>query len=320
FNRRAFLDFDPNEYTQTTINLGRQLFFDPGLSSTGTMSCATCHKPEKGFSDGLPKSKSLSGGHLDRNAPGLMNSVLAGSFFYDLRAEHLSQQFEHVITNQEEFNTTLLTIFSYLEGGEYRAMFVSAFPNHAANPVNPYTFKTALSAYLHSLTGYNSPFDRFMRHESAKLDKDVIAGYNLFMGKAACATCHFPPTFSGLLPPLFDDSESEVLGVPKDEKYTAIDPDMGRYSLSRIKEAVDFYKHSFKTVSVRNVSKTAPYMHNGVFDDLKDVVEFYNNGGGLGHQLDVPYQTLAGDSLDLSKKEQKQLIRFMEALEEPEMR
>jgi cytochrome c peroxidase len=108
--------------------------------------------------------------------------------------------------------------------------------------------------------------------------------------------------------------ETEVLGIPSDSLYGELDVDPGRYSPKRPKEKVSFYKNSFKTVSIRNIKNTAPYMHNGVFQDLNQVMEFYNNGGGVGHDLDLNNQTLGTDSLHLTDTETQNIIKFMESL------
>ncbi|MBO6515988.1 MAG: hypothetical protein JJ975_05510 [Bacteroidia bacterium] len=317
FNKQAFIDFPESMATEATVNLGKRLFFDQGLSSTGTMSCGSCHNPKLGFSDGKAKSDASNGyTSVMRNSPGLVNAIYTKGFFYDLRAPKLSQQFEHVIFSEDEFNTSLIDILDKLSGSDYIKAFKKCFPGHTSNPVNPYTFKVALSAYVSSLTSYNSSFDRFMRGETNELSDSVKNGYNLFMGKAACGTCHFAPSFAGLVPPYFNDSETEVLGVPETKDYQQMNLDPGRYSDKRPKERISFYKNSFKTTTVRNVSKTQPYMHNGVFDSLEEVVEFYNHGGGAGHGFDVPHQTLAADSLHLTEPETRFLIHFMKSLEE----
>jgi cytochrome c peroxidase len=314
FNLGGFLDFTIDDVNSQTIALGEKLFYDTRLSSTGTMSCASCHNPALGFSDGKTKSVANDGSSLERNAPGLINAVYTKGFFYDLRAEHLSQQIEHVIFNEGEFNTSLINIFKTLDTTEFRGLFSEAFSGHKEKPINTYTFKTALSAYITSLTNFNTSFDKYMRSEDVTFSKKAKQGYNLFMGKAACATCHFPPTFSGLVPPYFDDSETEVLGVPSKTTYDEIDEDMGRYDEKLPKDKVDFYKYSFKTTTARNTEKTAPYMHNGVFSNYEELMEFYNNGGGAGHNLDVPNQTLSSDSLGLTKGEINAIILFLRSL------
>ena len=135
------------------------------------------------------------------------------------------------------------------------------------------------------------------------------------MGKAGCGTCHFAPAFSGLVPPLYHESESEVLGVPlyNLDSVAVIDPDVGRYK-GNLKEHANIYKHSFKTTTVRNVSLTAPYMHNGVFETLEEVVDFYDKGGGQGLGMEVEFQTLPPDKLELTAQEKLDLVRFMEIL------
>ncbi|MFT6004786.1 MAG: cytochrome c peroxidase, partial [Bacteroidia bacterium] len=214
----------------------------------------------------------------------------------------------------DEFNTSLVDIFNKLESdSSYQKMFKTSFPEHVRNPVNIYTFKTALAAYVASLTGFDTKWDKYMRGEG-EVSSDAINGYNLFMGKAACGTCHFAPTFAGLVPPYYDDSESEVLGVPSGKMYLSLDDDMGRYSTQRPKEMADFYKHSFKTTTARFANQTGPYMHNGVFETMDEVLEFYNNGGGAGHNLEVPYQTLSSDSLHLNSLELSNLKAFIDAI------
>jgi cytochrome c peroxidase len=135
------------------------------------------------------------------------------------------------------------------------------------------------------------------------------------MGKAACGTCHFAPNFNGTVPPLYNESESEVLGVPENpySKPLVIDNDEGRIA-AKLKEDAPFYRYSFKTPTLRNVALTAPFMHNGAYKSLEDVMDFYNKGGGSGIGINVPYQTLPADPLNLNKQEMKDIISFMESL------
>ena len=132
------------------------------------------------------------------------------------------------------------------------------------------------------------------------------------MGKAACATCHFPPAFNGTVPPKYMETEFENLGVPKnaDFDHPILDDDPGQFHPYMVEEKRNF----FKTSTVRNVALTGPYMHNGVYESLEEVVQFYNVGGGQGMGLEVPYQTLPPDSLHLTDKEQKALVAFMQSL------
>ena len=133
------------------------------------------------------------------------------------------------------------------------------------------------------------------------------------MGKAGCGTSHFATVFNGLAPPRCHESKSEVLAIPENKTAKTIDKDFGR-SEGKATEHGEIYKHSFKTVTVRNVAFTAPYMQNGIFDYLMEVVEFYNKGGGADQGMTVPNQTLPNDSLKLTKMEMEHLLKFMEAL------
>lgn len=311
-NPYFFTMMEKEEYTDAKVELGQLLFFDPVLSTNLERSCASCHKPEMAFTDGLAKSTALHfEGTVDRNAPTLVNAVLSPRFFYDLRAQKLEAQFDHVIFNPLEFNTSYAEIENRLkESSEYVALFEDAFGSRQG--ISKHTIQTALGAYITSLTSFNSEVDVWLRGEG-EVAEEVERGYNLFMGKAVCATCHFPPTFSGLLPPLYQHMESEVLGVPADTAYSALDSDLGRAG-GLMKEASEIYNHSFKTVTVRNVELTSPYMHNGVFTSLEEVVQFYNEGGGSGRGLDVPNQTLPFDELSLSAQEISDIVAFMNAL------
>jgi cytochrome c peroxidase len=296
--------------------LGEQLFFEKQLSEKGLHSCATCHHPSKAFTDGLPLSRNLvDGGPGKRNAPTLINVVYSEKFFHDMRVDRLAFQMDHVVLNPIEFNVRYDTIINRLKRDE---RFVKAFKeSYGAEGISKNTITNAMSAYVASLTAFNSIFDKTIRNEQADINSDVIDGFNLFMGKAACATCHFPPTFSGLLPPEYAENESEVLGVPatSEEPYE-IDEDLGRYMNHILMEQAPFYKNSFKTPTVRNINQSAPYMHNGVYNTLEEVIEFYDAGGGIGLGLDVPHQTMPGDSLHLTDQEKKALIEFMRSLED----
>ncbi len=139
-----------------------------------------------------------------------------------------------------------------------------------------------------------------------------LRGFNLFMGKAQCGTCHFAPLFNGLLPPYYTVTELEVLGVPENGSLTQPlwDHDEGRFSVFPI----NFYKGAFKTPTVRNAAVTAPYMHNGSFRTIEDVIEFYNKGGGAGIGLATVTQTLSADPLHLTKTEVKDIEDFINAL------
>lgn len=304
-----------NEDSEDLRKLGKEIFYDQKLSDNGKMSCATCHLPENAFTDLKTKSQSnVEGKTVLRNSPSLYNAVFAKRFFYDLRAFYLEQQAEHVIYNEDEFNTSYESIIRKLKSNkEYKKAFKTAFKNGEVSKEN---FSKALSSYVASLYSYESDFDQFMRNEK-EISSDAKEGFNLFMGKANCATCHFAPNFSGLVPPFFNENESEVLGITKkpiSQKPLELDSDKGRLNSPVKKENSWIYENSFKTVTVRNIALTKPYFHNGAFNTLEEVLDFYNEGGGEGLGLKLKNQTLAPDKLNLTQKEMKQIIAFLNSL------
>lgn len=310
-----FTSLSRQEDSPALRTLGQTLFYDPLLSGNGTMSCASCHNPALAFSDGKTKSASvIEGQTVQRNAPTLINAVYADRYFYDLRAFSLEQQAEHVIFNRLEFNTAHDAILQKLQQSKtYPARFRTAFGTSA---VTRQQFAKALVSYVMSLRSFNSPFDRYARGETNTLDPVAALGFNLFMGKAGCGTCHFPPTFAGLVPPLYFKNESEILGIPQDPNATqwTPDPDKGRYDNTLYSEQAWIYERSFKTTTIRNTELTAPYFHNGAYNTLEDVIDFYDRGGGTGRGMRVTNQTLPADSLRLSVSEKKALVAFMKSL------
>ncbi|WP_121666932.1 cytochrome-c peroxidase [Mesonia aquimarina] len=304
-----------NENSEDLQNLGEKLFFDKILSSSGKISCASCHQPELAFSDAKAKSlASVKGKTVLRNSPSLINAVFADRYFYDLRARDLEEQAEHVIESHLEFDTSFSEIIEKLNNKkEYENAFKNAFQQEK---ITRYSFAKALSSYVLSLRSFNSDFDKYMRDEITEIDTEVKKGFNLFMGKANCATCHFPPTFSGLVPPLYQENESEVLGVLEKPNTYKIDDDLGRFNNGIYPEAQEIYKRSFKTPSVRNVALTAPYFHNGAYENLEQVIDFYDKGGaaGIGLSYELPQQTLSPSALNLTEAEKEALIAFMNSL------
>lgn len=295
--------------------LGKTLFYDTALSKNGTMSCASCHKPELAFTDGQKTSLSgIEGKRVLRNSPTLINAVFSDRYFYDLRATDLEEQAEHVIVNHMEFNTSFDEITQKLNTNpEYKKQFEHLFKS---GNISRYQFASALSSYIISLRSFNSPFDKYVQGKSKSLPAQVRLGFNLFTGKAACATCHYTPTFSGLVPPLYQENESEVLGVFTNSKDKIVDTDPGRMASKIPEDREEIYRSSFKTVTVRNAKLTAPYFHNGGYNTLEEVLDFYNNGGaaGAGFVYEVPNQTLAPDKLELTPKETAAIIAFIESL------
>lgn len=300
------------------IKLGKTLFYDKALSKGFDMSCASCHHPDKAFTDGLAKSVSGKEGHTtDRSAPSLVNASIYGRYFWDMREYDLERQVKHVMHNELEFDMDFVELSDRLkESSEYLSLFKDAYGDRDRYDISSWSISNALAAYVNSLNNYDSPFDAYARGETEVISPDVKAGYNLFMGKGACATCHFPPSFAGIVPPFYMDSESEVLGVPVrfDTLNPVLDPDGGRGVNGIAKEEAEHFVHSFKTMTVRNAGLTAPYMHNGSLKDLDELLDFYNRGGGAGMGMDVPFQTLPDAPLDLTKKEMAQMKAFIESL------
>lgn len=306
--------------SQSKIDLGAMLFRSTDLSKSGTMSCATCHDPQRAFMDGHAKSPgSVPHSFTDRNTPGLLNVALSPRYFHDSRTTFLEEQIEHVVSSSIEFNTDYFEISHRLsQNVKILETFKIAYPSESG-PINATTISSALSAYVRSLVSFETPVDSVLRGEKSVLLtgknlQKVKNGFNLFMGKAACGTCHFPPSFSGLVPPHFTDMESEVLGVPTHPTSKKIDPDLGKGGIYKYKSPI--YAHAFKTPGLRNISRTAPYMHNGAYSTLQEVMDFYNLGGGIGLRIDVPNQTLPSEKLNLTKKEIAEIIAFMNALVE----
>lgn len=310
----VYLPFD----NPKTIALGKKLFNDKRLSGDNKMSCATCHNPNLGFSDGLAKSiTNKPGVFTKRNSPTLINIGYSKRFFWDMRAHDLERQVGHVIDNKLEFNTSFKTIAKKLEkDSNYRKLFAEAYEGISKNDINQRSISNAIAAYVNSLQSFNSEFDKYVRNEVDTYPEEAKRGFNLFMGKAACGTCHFAPVFNGTIPPFYLDSESEVLGVTKsfDTINPQLDDDLGRMDNGLYLDKQEFFKHSFKTVTIRNVSETAPYMHNGAFKTLEEVLEFYNRGGGVGMGVEIGNQTLPDASLNLSQQEMQEIIAFMNTL------
>jgi len=292
--------------------LGKLLFFDPVLSGNHQRACASCHQPSKAFTDGL--SKSLAFGNMNpltRNAPTLLNVIYQKAFFYDGRAHELESQIMDVVHNQNEMQSDLPMIAGRLrQSSEYRKLFKQAFKGSSDSTITTHAILKAISEYEKTLLSMNSRFDQYLHGAKQALTAREVNGYNLFAGKALCGSCHFFPLFNGTVPPFYRESEYEVLGTPADASNLAPDTDPGRYSVTHIPEQ----KAAFKTPTVRNIALTGPYMHNGIYNTLEEVIEFYHKGGGAGFNYEVPNQTLPFDSLQLSPKEKADLVLFLRTL------
>ncbi|WPV63952.1 cytochrome-c peroxidase [Chitinophaga sp. LS1] len=269
--------------------LGRRLFFEKKLSGNRQRSCATCHLPEKHFTDGMPQNASLSGGFLPRNTPSLLYATYQYAQFWDGRAKSLEEQIDMVLHSPAEMGGTDDSIVARMQMPKAKVI-------------------RALAAYIRTLTPFNSPFDHYTEGDRTAMTSQQKHGFNIFMGKARCGSCHFAPLFNGLTPPLFNRTEFEILGVPlySDLQHPVADTDRGRIAVFPI----TFYEGAFKTPTVRNAAATAPFMHHGNFSTMQQVIDFYNQGG----VTPVMHQTLSSDTLGLDKGEQQALISFLEAL------
>ncbi|WP_420573888.1 cytochrome-c peroxidase [Kordia sp.] len=311
FNPNAFKPSYSPKVSPEIAQLGKDLFFDASLSDSETMNCASCHQPEKAFTDGLRFSKDINGNFVQRNSPTLLYASLQQSQFYDARVENLENQILDVINNEKEFHANTDMIIAKLEkSSTYKKRFESLYKQG----INHKSVRNAIATYLRTLTPFNSKFDRNISGKENTFTAEETLGFNLFMGKGKCATCHFAPIFNGTVPPYFVESELEVLGVPKTKtwKNATVDDDLGRYYVAK----AELKKYAFKTPTVRNASKTAPYMHNGVYDTLEEVMQFYNVGGGVGIGIELENQTLPPDPLNLTDNEIKAIIAFIHSLED----
>ncbi|WP_289657964.1 cytochrome-c peroxidase [Flavobacterium panacagri] len=309
FDVNAFVLSEEYNYTKEKAVLGEKLFYDKGLSKNNDRSCATCHNPEKAFTDGLKTNVSLTGMNLPRNTPTLTYASLQNAQFWDMRQLDLEKQSVDVIQNKDEMHGSMENIHAKIQQDkEYVALFKKAYPKNAKTEA--WQIQNAIASYVRSLNAFDSRFDEYIRGNKNALNNEEIEGMNLFMGKAKCATCHFTPLFNGTVPPSYSKTEHEVIGTPSEASGKKLSPDKGRYIYNQMPQLVG----AFKTPTVRNSAVTAPYMHNGVFKTLEEVVSFYNKGGGIGLGYEVENQTLPFDKLNLTVKEEKALVAFMKTL------
>jgi len=315
YNPDAFSPFSETASSEEKRALGKLLFSDASLSKNNNISCASCHNPQKAFTDG--KVTSLTNIHdniTKRNSPTVLYAGFQKSFFYDLRSQDLENQIESVMKNPNEFDLTPKEIKKKILANPTLAnYFAKAYPKK--EEITPYEIRNAIAVYVRSLMPFNAKIDQYFKGKGS-LNASEQNGFNLFAGKAKCATCHFIPVYNGTIPPWFNNTESEVIGVPKSIKWenAVVDGDVGRYTINQL----DQLKYAFKTPTVRNVEKTGPYMHNGVYNTLEEVIKFYELGGGNGIGMNLEYQTLPFDNLQLTSKEKVDLISFMLALTDKE--
>ncbi|RPD51754.1 cytochrome-c peroxidase [Paracnuella aquatica] len=320
FNADYFAPAEAAYFSKEKAELGKLLFFDPILSDNNERACASCHKPELAFTDGMAKSVRFDRGDLPRNAPTVINSCFQKLQFWDLRATSLEDQLDSVVNSADEMHSNFNLVAKRLNSSkEYRSLFQAAFPETAQTGIQRQHIKMAIAVYERQLTGLNSRFDQYMRGDGAQMNEDEIAGFNLFMGKAKCGSCHYAPLFNGAIPPYFDYTDHRSIGVPLKDTMDIfqVDPDTGFSKLNQN----PFFHFSFKIPTVRNAAVTAPYMHNGVYRTLEQVLNFYDHAGGNEFSTamrpgmkGLPFFMILPIKLNLTELEKKQVVLFLHTL------
>lgn len=282
-----------NPYSMEKAQLGKMLFFDPRLSGSNWIRCSTCHDPALGFSDGLPRAIGNGQKELGRHSPTVINTGYNSDQFWDGRAKSLEEQALGPIQAKGEMNQNLDDLVKELKDiFEYVRLFKEVFGKEGITPI---TIAKAIATFERTIVSRNSPFDKYIAGNKKAMSQDAINGMNVFTGKAACTLCHNGPNFT--------DNEFHNIGV---KSAGPLKIDNGRYAIT--KDIAD--KGAFKTPTLRHVTKTAPYMHNGTEKTLHDVIEFYNRGGDVKENLSDFI-----NPLDLTEKEKGDLIEFLKALE-----
>lgn len=274
--------------------LGERLFNDPILSSDSSISCASCHIAEFAFSDTVPLSKGVEGRIGLRNTPSAMNQKFRSTFFWDGKASTLAEQAIFPIENPLEMNLPIEEAVKRLKDNpSYSRSFKTIFGKEP----DAESIGLALSAFQETLETSNSPFDRWMNDEPNGMSEAAVRGRELFMNEALCFDCHSGPDFTN------DDFRNIGLFNGKDLN------DSGRAAIS--KNPDDLGK--FKVPGLRNVAVTGPYMHNGMFETLKEVVNYYNHPTNI-----VPdpqnADSLVKKPLNLTPEQEDDLVEFMKAL------
>lgn len=257
-------------FTPQQIDLGRYLFFDPVLSGDGSVSCASCHHPDLGLSDSLPRSIGIGGQEVARAAPTLWNVAFLNSFFWDAHADTLEEQMLGPLFAPNEMGNTPEGLLATLNGiPAYQSLFQQAYPQREGEGISLDEIYQAIAAFENSLISLNSRYDRYAQGYHAALSQQEIEGLNVFRSFVArCAECHTPP--------LFTNQQVAVIGAPE--------PDGRPIDIGAEKTfAAPKLKAGFKVPTLRNIDRTAPYMHSGMFDNLHAIAEFYN--GGRGHAV-----------------------------------
>lgn len=278
-----------NQPTPAKIALGKRLFDDKELSSTGTVACASCHDPKLSFADGEPRGKGVTGKRLVRHTPSLWNVAFARLLLWDGRAASLEEQVRFPVEHPDEMGDTLdNAVRRFSRHESYERDFAAAFPDDAS--ISPRNVARALGAYERTLVSPPTRFDQWVAGDAGALSASETNGLRLFAGKGRCISCH-----TGFA---FTDHNFYDIGLPGDD--TGRGKEIGLAAADR----------AFKTPTLRELVWTAPYMHDGSLATLDDVVRHYGKGG-------VRRPTRSKDlprNLKLTEKERADLIAFLEAL------
>ena len=301
-----------NPTTPEKVELGRLLYFDPLLSGANDVSCAHCHHPDLGFSDNRGRSMGVGGQGLGqgrtggallrRGSPTVWNSAFNHLQFWDGRAKDLEEQAGKPIQDANEMNQDPEELVTELRAiPEYVALFESAFGESGAETITFDRVTFAVGAFERTLISQNSRYDQYARGDRGALSESERRGLNLFRSlKTRCFECHNLPTFA--------NPDFKVIGVPDVEGLDG--PDLGRAEII----AGEAYERAFKVPTLRNVALTAPYMHNGRFETLAEVLDFYAMGGGPGQGLDLPHLDDKIRAFHLDSRERQDMIAFLHAL------
>jgi cytochrome c peroxidase len=273
------------------VDLGRMLFFDPRLSGSGWISCATCHNPALAWADGLPTALGDGMKKLKRHTPTILNAAYNKLQMWDGRFASLEEQALGPIGSRDEMNMDMPVLVNRLKGIEgYMPLFERAYPGEG---VNEKTIAKAIATFERTLVTSDSDFDRWQRGDAAALSASARRGFALFETKANCVACHQGHNFT--------DDGFHNIGARRADGFD----DPGRFA----KVPVKVMQGAHKTPSLRDVALTAPYMHNGSYGTLKEVVELYSRGGDETGNLDPNIKPL-----HLSAREVDDLVEFLKAL------
>jgi len=285
-----------NKPNDARFNLGKKLFFDPRLSGDGNMSCATCHNPSMGWSDGQKTAKGVKSKVLDRASPTIINTAYNSLQMWDGRKKSLEDQAMGPMEATVEMNMDTEKLFKWLRGNSgYKALFEKAYPGDG---INADSLSKAMATYERQAAISNdSPFDRWVGGDAEAMTKSQVRGFKLFVGKAKCDVCHSAPNFV--------DNGFHNLGLAS---WGEKKPDMGRYG----QKPIGILKGAFKTPTLREIDRTAPYFHDGSARTLMDAVEHYSKGGVVKEGMSPNME-----ELKLKGQEKEDLVHFMKALSSP---